>query len=72
MTAVFDDLVVVAAVARGLDAVRDWPNLTGDVFCSAEKYARMGRDFGISARQHLDEGDLPQASNKAWGWWQRR
>ena len=67
MTAVFDDGVVAAAVARGLDAVRDWPNPAGDGFCSAEKYARLARDFGISARRHLEEGDLPQASNKAWG-----
>ena len=67
MTAVFDDGVVAEAVARGLDAVRDWPNPVNDALCSAEKYARLGRDFGISARKHLDEGDLPQASNKAWG-----
>ena len=67
MTAVFEERVVAAAVARGLDAVRDWPNPVNDALCSAEKYARLARDFGISARKHLDEGDLPQASNKAWG-----
>ena len=67
MTAVFDDGVVAAAVARGLDAVRDFPHPVDDALCSAEKYARLARDFGISARKHLDEGDLPQASNKAWG-----
>ena len=67
MTAVFDDLVVAAAVARGLDAVRDMPDPVNDAFCAAENYARLGQDFRNSAWQHLDEGDLPQASNKAWG-----
>ena len=66
MTAVFDDGVVAAAVARGLDAVRDFPQ-ADDGDCSAEGYALLGQDFGRSARKHLDEGDLPQASNKAWG-----
>ena len=27
----------------------------------------MAQDFRASAWKHLDEGDLPQASNKAWG-----
>ena len=35
--------------------------------CSAEGYALLGQDFRDSAWQHLDEEDLPQASNKAWG-----
>ena len=67
MTAVFDDGVVAAVVARGLDAVRDWPNPVNDALCSAEKYALMGQDFRDSAWKHLEEEDLPQASNKAWG-----
>ena len=67
MTAAFDDLVVAAAVARGLDAVRDWPHPANDGDCAADKYARLGRDFASSAWKHLEEGDLPQASNKAWG-----
>ena len=66
-TVAFDDVVVVAAVARGLDAVRDWPQPANDALCAAEKYARLGRDFASSAWKHLDEEDLPQASNKAWG-----
>ena len=66
MTAAFDDQVVAAAVARGLDAVRDWPQ-ADDGDCAAENYALLGRNFQTSAWQHLDEGDLPQASNKAWG-----
>ena len=67
MTAAFDDRVVVAAVARGLDSVRDWPQPANDGDCAADKYARLGRNFQASAWKHLDEGDLPQASNKAWG-----
>ena len=67
MTAAFDDRVVAAAVARGLDAVRDWPIPANDALCSAEKYALLGQDFRNSAWQHLDAEDLPQASNKAWG-----
>ena len=67
MTAAFDDTVVAAAVARGLDSVRDWPIPANDALCSAEKYALLGQDFRNSAWQHLDDDDLPQASNKAWG-----
>ena len=67
MTTAFDDTVVAAAVARGLDAVRDLPQPANDALCAADKYARLGRDFQASARKHLEEGDLPQASNKAWG-----
>ena len=67
MTAVFEDGVVAAAVARGLDAVRDWPNPVNDALCSAEKYALLGQGFRDSAWQHLEGEDLPQASNKAWG-----
>ena len=66
MMAVFDDGVVAAAVARGLDAVRDWPQ-ADDGDCSSEGYALLGQDFRDSAWVHLNEGDLPQASNKAWG-----
>ena len=66
MTAVFDDGVVAAAVARGLDAVRDFPQ-ADDGDCSAEGYALLGQDFRDSAWKHLEEEDLPQASNKAWG-----
>ena len=66
MTAVFDDGVVAAAVARGLDAVRDFPQ-AADGDCSAEGYALLGQDFRDSAWKHLEEEDLPQASNKAWG-----
>ena len=38
-----------------------------DAGCSAQKYAGMAQDFLASAWEHLDKGDVPQASNKAWG-----
>ena len=65
-TVAFDDGVVAAAVARGLDAVRDFPQVD-DGDCAAENYALLGRNFQTSAWKHLDDEDLPQASNKAWG-----
>ena len=58
---------VAAAVARALTAARDRPNPVDDVHRTAEKYAGLGRDFRRSAWRHPEEGDLPQASNKAWG-----
>ena len=58
---------VAAAVARALAAARDCPNPVEDAGRTPEKYARLARDFRISARWHLDRGDLPQASNKGWG-----
>ena len=56
-----------AAVASGLAAANDQPNPELDASCSAQKYAGMAQDFRASAWEHLDKGDLPQASNKAWG-----
>ena len=56
-----------AAVASGLAAANDQPNPVFDAGCSAQKYAGMAQDFRASAWVHLDKGDLPQASNKAWG-----
>ena len=56
-----------AAVARALDAARDRPNPVFDAGCSPQKYARMAQNFRASAWEHLDKGDLAQASNKAWG-----
>ena len=55
------------AIARGLAAANDQPNPVFDAGCSAQKYAGMAQDFRASAWEHLDKGDLPQASNKAWG-----
>ena len=56
-----------AAVARALAAANDRPDPEFDADCSAQKYAGMGQDFRAGAWKHLDEGDLAQASNKAWG-----
>ena len=56
-----------AAVRRGLASVRDRPS-PDDASRSPAKYARMSRDFRAGAWKHLrEDGDLPQASNKAWG-----
>lgn len=63
----FAETDIAAAVARGLAAARA-RSRAGDAGLTAEKYARLGRNFRSSARKHLQEdGDLPQASNKAWG-----
>ena len=63
----FSDSDVADAVARGLAAARD-PVQPADAGRTAEKYAQLGRDFRASAWKHLlEDGDLPQASNKAWG-----
>ena len=56
-----------AAVARALVAVRDWPDPGPDGSRTAQKYAGMAQDFRAKAWEHLAQGDLPQASNKAWG-----
>ena len=58
---------IAAAIARALVAARDRPDPGPDGSRSAQKYATMAQDFRASAWKHLDEGDLPQASNKAWG-----
>ena len=56
-----------AAIARALATARDWPDPEFDAGCSPQKYAGMAQNFRASAWKHLDEGDLAQASNKAWG-----
>ena len=58
---------VAAAVASTLVAARDWPDPGPDGSRTAQKYAGMAQDFRASAWEHLAQGDLPQASNKAWG-----
>ena len=66
-TAPYPEPDTAAAVASGLAAANDRPNPELDASCSAQKYAGMAQDFRASAWEHLDKGDLPQASNKAWG-----
>ena len=58
---------IAEAVTRGLAAARD-PAQPGDAGRSPQKYARLSDDFRASAWRHLhQDGDLPQASGKAWG-----
>ena len=58
---------IAAAVARGLDAASDRAR-PDDAGRASEKYVDLSRDFRASAWKHLrEDGDLPQASNKAWG-----
>ena len=64
---VYTDETIAAAVAQGLAAARD-PSLPDDADRAPDKYARLSSDFRASAWKHLrEDGDLPQASNKAWG-----
>ena len=58
---------VAAAVARGLAAANDRPDPVADAIRTPQKYAALVQNFRNSAWKHLDENDLPQASNKAWG-----
>ena len=58
---------IAAAVARALRRANDRPRPAEDADHSPRKYAGLAQNFHSSAWQHLDAGDLPQASNKAWG-----
>ena len=63
----FPDADVSAAVTRALVASRDAAQ-PGDAGRSPAKYAQLSDYFRAGAWQHLNEdGDLPQASSKAWG-----
>ena len=66
-TTTYPEQDIAAAIARGLAAANDRPDPDLDVYRTAQKYAGMAQDFRASAWEHLDKGDLPQASNKAWG-----
>ena len=67
LTTMFTDGDIAAAVARGLAAARDRPQ-PEDAGRTPEKYASLSDDFRAGAWRHLrEDGDLPQASNKAWG-----
>ena len=67
LTAHYPAADIAAASARALAAARDRPQPTLDANRTAQKYAGMAQDFRASAWEHLEQGDLPQASNKAWG-----
>ena len=66
-TAQYSEQEITAAVVRGLATARDRPQQAEDASCSPQKYAGMSWNFRASAWKHLDENDLAQASNKAWG-----
>ena len=58
---------ITAAVAKGLAAAHDRAR-PADAGKSAAIYAGLSEHFRTGAWKHLnDDGDLPQASNKAWG-----
>ena len=63
----FANTDIADAVARGLAADRDQAQ-PDDAGRTPEKYAQLSQDFRASAWKHLrEDGDLPQAYNKAWG-----
>ena len=66
-TALYPTPDINTAVARALSAARDRPQPRLDGDRTAQKYAGMAQDFRAKAWEHLEQGDLPQASNKAWG-----
>ena len=66
-TARYPEQDTAAAIASTLVDVRDRPDPDLDGDRSAQKYAGMAQVFRASAWEHLRQGDLPQASNKAWG-----
>ena len=66
-TAPYPHADIAAAVAQSLRRANDPPRPGPDAACSPLKYSGMSQDFLNGAWRHLDEGDLPQASNKAWG-----
>ncbi len=58
---------IAAAVDCGRAAANDRPQPGLDAGRTAQEYAGMAQDFRVSAWEHLAQGDLPKASNKAWG-----
>ena len=57
---------IAAAVARGLATARDRPDPDLDANRTAQRYAGMAREFRVSAWERLEQGDMDQASKKAW------
>ena len=58
---------ITAAVARALAAVNDRPSPFLDAYRSAAKIRRHGPGFPRQRLGTSGQGDLAQASNKAWG-----
>ena len=57
---------VAAAITRARAKASDRPDPPPDAICTPQKYAALAQESRTSAWQHLNDGDLPQASNKAW------
>ena len=57
---------IAAAVARGQAAANDGPQPGLDAGRAAQEYAALAQDFRASAWEHLEQGDMDQASKKAW------
>ena len=58
---------MAAAVTLGLAKANDRPHPALDANRTPQKYAALARNFRNSVWQRLNDGDLPQASDKAWG-----
>ena len=67
ITAPYPRADIAAAVVRALRQANDRPDPGPDAGRFPRKYAALAQDFRNGAWRHLDEGDLTQASNKAWG-----
>ena len=57
---------IAAAVARGLVAANDGPQPGLGAGRTAQEYAGMAQEFRASTWEHLEQGDMDQASKKAW------
>ena len=66
-TAPYPRADIAAAVDRALRRANDPARPGLDATRTSWNYAGLAQDFRNGAWKHLDEGDLPQASNKAWG-----
>ena len=67
ITAPYPYADIAAAVDRALRRANDPPRPGQDAARTAGKYAALAQNFRDSAWRHLDDDDLAQASNKAWG-----
>ena len=57
---------IAAAVARGRAAAHYRPQPGLNAGRAAQEYAALAQDFRASAWEHLEQGDMDQASSKAW------
>ena len=65
-TAPYPTADIAAAVARGWAAANDGPQPGMDSGRTAQEYAAMAHEFRASAWERLEQGDMDQASKKAW------